>query len=150
MLDWFVLLTPLAVLPLTLLFVFVGCTNDYGALEVLDELILTLHYTGGFAADIASIEVTYTIHQDGREDHSTSATFAYDAMGGFWAEPSWNEPGIETTVTCECALLEKVGLADETPPPPILPDGSPLTRTKGDGNGVDFFLSHQDDGYVLT
>src|SRR5262245_57267010 len=98
MIDWLVLLTPLLILPLILLFAFVGCTNDFGALTVADDLTLTLHYTSDFP-DIHTVEVTYTIHQEGHEDHSTSVQFLYEPKGGSWAEPSWDEPGISTTVT---------------------------------------------------
>jgi hypothetical protein len=149
MIDWVVLLTPLLVLPVILLFAYVGCTNDFGSLTVADDLTLTIHYMGDFP-DISSIDVTYTIHQDGRDDHSTSDQFPYDSTGGFWAVVSWDEPGIPTTVTCECVLYEKHVLTDETQPPPIVPTGSALTKSKEGEGGVDFFLSLQDDGYLLT
>ncbi|HEX3247335.1 MAG TPA: hypothetical protein VHX16_18165 [Chloroflexota bacterium] len=150
MVDWIVLLTPLAILPVILLFAFVGCTNDYGALTVANDLTLTLHYDGNFNSDIHTIKVIYTIHQDGREDHSETDTLLYKPTGGFWAVAGWDEPGIETSVTCNCALLKKPVLTDETPPPPIVPSGSPLTKTKESESAVDFFLSQQGDGYLLA
>jgi hypothetical protein len=94
MVDWIVLLTPLVILPVILLFAFVGCTNEYGAITFADDLTLTLHYDGSFNADIHTIKVSYTIHQDGREDRSVTDTFLYEPMGGFWAVSSSELSGI--------------------------------------------------------
>ena len=56
MMDWFVLLVPLAALPIALLFVFVGCALDTSGVPLPTVALLI---EAGFETDIDTVKVTF-------------------------------------------------------------------------------------------
>jgi hypothetical protein len=66
MIDWFVLLSPLLVLPLVLLFAFIGCTNDYAPFLVdgHEAPRVRFRYGPGFQTGITKLTVEFEYQLD--------------------------------------------------------------------------------------
>jgi hypothetical protein len=144
MIDWFVVLVPLVLLPIVLLFVFVGCTYDY---DVLVLLPVILHYGPGSETNVESIEVTFEFGA-----HSSTRTlFHQDSVpdGGEIIKPDGgkieefvapvNEEG---QVECTCLIKMK-----QTP----VPQFEPASAHKEEDEDLQghFELSRDGDSFNL-
>jgi hypothetical protein len=67
MIDWFIVLVPLAALPVVMLFVFIGCALNS---EGIAWPMVALFIGKGFDTDIQSIEVTFQYNLAGGESPS--------------------------------------------------------------------------------
>src|SRR3989304_1471133 len=105
MIDWFVLLSPLILLPVFLLFVFVGCgLNRSGAIENMTFAKLAIGE--GLFDDIEHITVTFDAHGEGISKASGDLVLNHDdIVQGAFVEC----PGIVATapvaVTCTCVIV---------------------------------------------
>jgi hypothetical protein len=113
MIDVFVVLVPLAVLPIVLLFGFVGCS-------VPDFWIgsIALQWGAGFNGDIKSLEVTFQYLPNNGESSSSyivSATLTDMELTSFFGGQSIDKTGVlhlssvpNGTLTCNCVITQTV------------------------------------------
>jgi hypothetical protein len=116
MIDWFVLLTPLAVLPIVLLFAFVGCAFKTSPIETDDPSTapikprVWLHYGPGFEKGIDSLEVRFEYQPlDDPDTHvlSQETLQEFDPSGGDVDRTNWAnlEQFIPCLLYCYCTPL---------------------------------------------
>jgi hypothetical protein len=127
MTDWFALLTPLLVLPIILLFVFVGCALDRAGHS---NLPILLRIGSGFETGVESIAITFTF--DPKSGEMTATWAAGQSASDFDATLTLLGPlpanGYELTeygvnalqlesegdVKCECVVTKTATLEKAT------------------------------------
>jgi hypothetical protein len=94
MIDWIVLLTPLAVLPIVVLFAFIGCTNNYdqfrehhdnGQSKVNGVPLVRLRYGPGFEHGVESLDVRFLYEPDHKPEVEVAPhepLTQFDSTGG--------------------------------------------------------------------
>jgi phosphatidylglycerol---prolipoprotein diacylglyceryl transferase len=154
MIDWFVSLMPLAVLPIVLFFGFVGCdledTPEGAGEYVPPDVVLTLCYDAR-AAEIASgVQPTFTlIAPSGAKLKSVTSIFPVDVdpAGGSISLTIPDSAGVDmekVKVQCNCQIVKKSG-EPVTPPKPvsksyIKSDSCHFNLSHEPGLGGDFVL----------
>ena len=124
MIDWFVLLIPLALLPVFLLFVFVGCHLIGGAGELIIQAPVSFNYDGNLdtkdnpETDIMSftVEIEYQANIIGSitranpefEDPATDPP-KIDNNGDHNIPVAHIDPGSEGEIKCTCRITLQSG-----------------------------------------
>ena len=115
MIDHFVLLTPLILLPILLLFAFVGCAFDSTGQQ--GPGVLLVHPDVLLIKKVESLDVTFTWKSSVHKEVPTSQTYQVHQNNQFadfdWVYLSWTEfPEVEFeqyTVTCKVTVNYKDG-----------------------------------------
>jgi hypothetical protein len=106
MIDGFVLLAPLILLPIILLFVFIGCTLDTTGAQVAVRLV----YGPGFETDIESIEVKFEFNPVEPLSHLVAIeTLTHDEIlpeGNSVVKETLVSLGDEGEIECTCVITK--------------------------------------------
>jgi len=168
MIDWFVLLSPMLLLPLFLLFAFAGCQLFFPLDPAPPGPLFTLKYPADLKTDVISIAVNFSFTTETFSGHDEPLLLSnkdIDPLGGEIygsmkmasdedLEGGWGEgdkvkttpsEGDEAQLTCEC-VITFTNSAGETDSPTV----GPITQTKQAGNKPDpFELSRNGDLFSL-
>src|SRR5262249_18488093 len=120
MIDWFIVLSPLAVLPLILLAGFVGCTLDRSG-DPRDHAP-SFRYPAGLNLNLASMTVKMTVSANADSRPQTigplsSVSGDINPKGDVLYFPNldhiWGEDGVDAhyTADCECDIVVGAGAA---------------------------------------
>ena len=135
MIDWYVLLTPLVLLPIVLLFVFVGCSiTTSGTADDVFTPVFSLRYSSSIAATVGLDSITITITRDSFETGTTSVSHTYTSVPGtspsgtiFPVGFSLQKEGGTIQFWVWDAPMPAVGVIDCTCQLTFLADGAPRT-----------------------
>jgi len=151
MIDWFIILTPLVLIPIALLFIFIGCTSTEPTFVLGPSPILKLTIDKGSFTNVHKITVTFSVVPTDQTFGPTEITDA-EIAPGFVVEHDTDFPPDEVfTCTCTCTITITEPAEGETPPWVVIAN---LEREAEVANlwydSPHFLLSGEEDDFDLT